>query len=86
MTAALPAGPANVAAMRAIVGGEADPFAYEWNHLDEAERKFWLGVARQSHHLAAKKWADLSGDVRCRIKNALYRAANRAALLLKAAA
>lgn len=86
MTAALPRSATALAECRAIVGGMADPFAAVWNGLPESERSFWLRVARQSHHLAAKKWADLSGDVRCRVKNGLYRAAERASILLKAAA
>lgn len=75
-----------IAAQRAIVGGEADPFASEWDALPEAERAFWLQVSRQSTHYAKPPWRDVPGSIRCTIKANLYRAASRASLLLKAGA
>lgn len=75
--------PPGLAACRAILGGESDPFAHEWDSLAESERTFWLSVARLNRFDASKPWRYLTGDTRCRIKNALYRAANRASLLLK---
>jgi len=78
--------PAGLAACRRIVGGEADPFAHEWDTLPESERVFWLGVSRQDRFLSTKPWRELSGDARCRIKNGLFRAASRASVLLAAGA
>lgn len=76
--------PPGLAACRAILGGESDPFAHEWDSLAESERTFWLSAARLNRFDARKPWRDLTGDTRCRIKNALYRAAQRAKLLLAA--
>lgn len=76
--------PPGLAACRAILGGESDPFAHEWDSLAESERTFWLSAARLNRFDARKPWRDLSGDTRCRIKNALYRAAQRASVLLAA--
>lgn len=76
--------PPGLAACRAILGGESDPFAHEWDSLDENERTFWLGAARLNRFDARKPWRELAGDTRCRIKNALFRAAQRASVLLAA--
>lgn len=71
-----------IAAQRAIVGGESDPFAYEWGRIDKLERQFWCRAARQDIWLSEKPWQEIPGDARCKIKNGLYRAAQRASLLL----
>lgn len=77
-----PTMPAGLAACRAIVGGEADPFASVWADMPETERAFWLSASRRSTHYAKAKWPAIPGEVRCTIKANLYRAANRAAVLL----
>lgn len=59
-----------------------DPMAREWLALDVEEREFWLKVSRLDRHLAPLKWAELPPEVRDKIKNNLYRAAQRAALIL----
>ncbi len=86
MTAALPRHATALAQCRAILGGTHDPMAREWDGLTGEERAFWLGAARLNRLDAGRAWADLSGDTRCRIKNALFRAAQRAEVLLRAAA
>lgn len=78
--------PEAVAKQRAIVGGEADPFAYEWSLIDKLERQFWCRAARQDIWLSEKPWKDIPGEARCRIKNGLYRAAQRASVLLASSA
>jgi len=85
--------PANVQAAldkcRSILKAECDPFAPTWNELQRQERQFWLGVSkapkREIFALSLKSWADLPGDLRCVIKNNLYRCAKRAQELLGAA-
>lgn len=86
MTAALPRSATALAECRAILGGAADPMGREWDSLTSDERSFWLGAARLHRLDAGRAWADLSGDTRCRIKNALFRAAKRAEVLLRASA
>jgi hypothetical protein len=87
MTARLPESATGIARCRAILGGEADPFAYVWDTIiPEDERVFWLGAARLNRFDSRKPWRDLPGDTRCRLKNALYRAASRASVLLAAGA
>lgn len=75
-----------IAKQRAIVGGESDPFAYEWGRIDKIERQFWCRAARQDVWLSEKPWKEIPGDARCKIKNGLYRAAQRAAVLLASSA
>lgn len=83
MTARLPdAAAAGLARCRQIMGGESDPFAAEWDCLPESERDFWLNLCHLSRFDARKRWRDLSGDARCRIKSGMYRAARRAGVLL----
>lgn len=86
MTAALPRSATALAECRAILGGSHDPMARVWDSLTPEERAFWLAAARLNRFDAGRAWVDLSGDARCRIKNALFRAAERASVLLKAAA
>lgn len=74
--------PAGLIAARAILGGEGDPFTFEWSQMPEVERAFWLSVSRRSQHYAKARWPDIPGEVRCTIKANLYRAARRAAVLL----
>lgn len=76
--------PPGLIAARAILGGEGDPFTHEWASMPEVERAFWLMVSRRSQHYAKARWPDIPGEVRCTLKANLYRAANRAALLLAA--
>lgn len=78
--------PPGLTACRRIVGGEADPFAAVWRDLPEVERAFWLNVSRRSIHYAKSDWQAVPGEVRCTIKANLYRAAQRAAVLLAAGA
>lgn len=66
--------------------GTSDPLAAEWDGLTEHERRFWLRMSRQSEALALRPWRTYSGDVRCILRNNLYRAASRASVLLKAGA
>jgi hypothetical protein len=74
--------PAGLIAARAILGGEGDPFTQEWAAMPEVERGFWLMVSRRSQHYAKARWPDIPGEIRCTLKANLYRAAQRAAVLL----
>jgi hypothetical protein len=79
--------PPGLTACRKVIGGECDPFAAVWRDMPEAERAFWLSASRRSTHYAkADAWASVPGEVRCTIKANLYRAANRASVLLAAGA
>lgn len=78
--------PPGLSACRAVIGGEADPFAAVWRDIPETEQAFWLTVSRCSKWHAGKPWRDIPGDIRCKIKANLYRAAKRAADLLECAA
>lgn len=72
-----------LAECRRILGGESDPFADEWRHMDASERRFWLSAARLPVKLANQPaWGDVPGDARAKLKNSLYRAAMRAQSLL----
>lgn len=86
MTAALPRSVTAIAECRAILGGSFDPMRREWDGMTNDERGFWLGAARLNRLSAGRLWTELSGDEQCRIKSALYRAAKRAELILRAAA
>jgi hypothetical protein len=54
--------------------------------MPEVERVFWLQASRRSTGYAKAEWTAIPGEVRCTIKCNLYRAANRAAVLLAAGA
>lgn len=74
---------AALAECRRVLGGEGDPFAYEWRGMDAAERRFWLSASRLPLTLASRDaWGDVPGDARAKLKNSLYRAAMRAQTLL----
>lgn len=74
--------PPGLIAARAILGGEGDPFTAEWRGMPEVERAFWLSASRRSVLFAKAEWTAIPGEVRCTIKANLYRAAQRAAVLL----
>lgn len=70
----------------ARVGGGADGMAAEWRSMSIGERAFWLRVSKLPVGFAQQgEWRALSGHVRCTVKNNLWRAANRAAVILGAA-
>lgn len=65
-------------------GMAGDGLADEWRQMPEAEREFWLKVSRQStRHAARANWYEIPGEVRAIVKNNLYRAARRAAQILR---
>lgn len=74
--------PPGLVKAREILGGEGDPFTAVWREMPESERVFWLRASRRSEHYGKAKWPEIPGDVRCTIKANLYRAAQRAAVLL----
>lgn len=87
MPAITEAGRAAIVKCRAIVGGEFDAFAPTWRDMAIREREFWLDASRLPKRWAQRdKWQDIPGDVRCTLKNNLYRAAKRAESLIGAAA
>lgn len=78
--------PARAAALetfRRLYGEAQEPFAAEWKAMQPPERRFWLQAARQPARYASESdWSKVPGDVRCKVKNGLFRAAKRAAVLL----
>jgi hypothetical protein len=60
-----------------------DPFAPSWDGMTETERDFWLGASRLPRRWAAFPRSAIPPEVRDRVKNYLYRAAERAKVLLK---
>lgn len=74
--------PPGLVKSREILGGEGDPFSHEWSQMPETERGFWLRASRRSEYYAKAKWTEIPGEVRCTLKANLYRAAQRAAVLL----
>ena len=76
----------HLAELRAIVGGERDPFGAAWDHdMSGEERQFWCraaGLGGYAWAYASRLWADIDGTNRTKIKQAVRKIAGRAALLL----
>lgn len=73
-----------IAAARAIIGGEHDPFGAVWAEMPEVKRRFWLHYSRLSERYSTYKWTAVPGEHRAVIKNNLYRGAVELQSLLAA--
>lgn len=76
----------HIAELRAILGGQRDPFARAWDgEMSGDERQFWTRVAGLGGYAwsyAGREWAEINGTHQTQIKAAVRKTAARAALLL----
>ena len=81
----------HLASLRAVVGGERSPIGRAWNHdMNRKERAVWARAAglgpTDSRNAACWDWQRVDATAQAAIQNALARAADRAAFLLKGGA